>query len=120
MPKGKGADAVTLRPFWRLVIAGNDDDAGLQVCPALSPMRLLELIDSLALLNGTDKWEGSASDFERALRSKDSSGMLDRIFVTGQAAGRMLTELARVSPSRVERTNWGGTSHYRVFAATRR
>ncbi|MEO5804418.1 MAG: DUF5906 domain-containing protein [Verrucomicrobiota bacterium] len=34
--EGKGADAVMLRPFWRLFIAGNDDDAGLQVCPALS------------------------------------------------------------------------------------
>lgn len=194
--EGKGADAVTLRPFWRLVMAGNDDDAGLQVCPALSPslddklillkarkadglptsndentawteairrelpafaafllgyhppdelelnersrvallrhpdllaalremqpeMRLLELIDSLDLLAGADKWEGSASDFERTLRGKETSGMLDRIFTNGQAAGRMLTELARVAPSRIERTNWGGTSHYRIFPPKR-
>ncbi len=191
--EGKGADALMLRPFWRLVIAGNDDDSGLQVCPALSPglddkliilkarkaeglpttneensawtealrrelpafaafllgyhppdelelnkrsrvallrhpdllaalrdmqpeMRLLELIDSLSLLEGADKWEGSATDFERALRGKDSSGMLDRIFTNQQAAGRMLTELAdHVAPTRVTKTNWGGTSHYRIF-----
>lgn len=35
--EGKNVDAINLRPFWRCVIAGNDDDAGLQVCPALSP-----------------------------------------------------------------------------------
>lgn len=190
--EGKGADALMLRPFWRLVIAGNDDDSGLQVCPALSPsledkliilqasmadglpttneendawadaiqkelpafanflvgyqspeglrldtrsrvanywhpeiadalremqpeMRLLELIDSLDLLNGASKWEGSASEFERAIRGKDHSGMLDRLFPTGQSAGRMLAELVRVAPNRIEKRNWGGMSHYRIF-----
>lgn len=192
--EGKGADAITLRPFWRLVIAGNDDDSGLQVCPALSPslddklillkarkadglpttndentawtdalrrelpafaafllgyhspeeielnersrvailrhpellaalremqpeMRLMELIDTLGLLDDLPdrKWEGSASDFERRLRGKDQTGMLERIFTNGQAAGRMLAELARVAPARVERTNWSGASHYRIF-----
>ncbi len=44
--EGKGVDAVNLRPFWRLVIAGNDDDSGLQVCPALSP----GLYDKLLIL----------------------------------------------------------------------
>jgi hypothetical protein len=35
--EAKGCDAVILRPFWRLVLASNDDDAGLQLCPTLSP-----------------------------------------------------------------------------------
>ena len=190
--EGKGVDALMLRPFWRLVIAGNDDDSGLQVCPALSPsledkmillkasqadglptthdenddwaaairnelpafaaflvgyhppegmkldqrsrvvnlwhpelaaalremqpeMRLLESIDSLDLLKGGAHWEGSASEFERAMRAQDHSGMLDRLFPSGQAAGRMLAELVRVVPSRIEKRNWGGISHYRVF-----
>lgn len=192
--EGKGVDALMLRPFWRLVIAGNDDDSGLQVCPALSPsledkliilkasvadglpttheendawasaihaelpafamflvgyqppeklrldtrsrvanfwhpelasalremqpeMRLLELIDSLDLLNDCSQWVGSASEFERALRGKDHSGMLDRVFTTGQSAGRMLAELARVVPDRVEKRNHSGISHYRIFPA---
>jgi len=191
--EGKGVDALMLRPFWRLVIAGNDDEAGLQVCPALSPsledkllilrarpaeglpetheendkwaaaihdelpafaawlltwrppgemnldprtrlanfwhpqlvaalrelqpeMRLLELIDGLALI-GTDAplWEGTATDFERELRSKDKEGVLDRVFVTGTSAGRMLTELARIVPDRVKKTDRQGRAHYRVF-----
>lgn len=192
--EGKGVDALMLRPFWRLVIAGNDDDSGLQVCPALSPSledklillkasqaeglpttheendawadvirkelaafaaflvayqppaglkldprsrvvnlwhpelaaalremqpesRLLELIDSLDLLDGHTVWEGSASQFEQAMRRKDHSGILDRLFPTGQAAGRMLAELARFVPGRVEKRNWHGVSHYRVFPA---
>lgn len=191
--EGKGADAVMLRPFWRLVIAGNDDDGGLQVCPALSPsledkmdilraqqaeglpetheqndewaaairaelpafadfllkwkppegtkldprtrvanfwhpqivsslrelqpeMRLLELIDALHLIdNGTPFWEGSATEFEQAMRAKDMDGILTRIFVTGTSAGKMLSELARVSPERIKRTDREGRSHYRVF-----
>jgi len=42
----KGVDAITLRPFWRMVISGNDDEAGLQICPALSP----SLVDKLLIL----------------------------------------------------------------------
>jgi hypothetical protein len=190
--EGKGADAIRLRPFWRLVIAGNDDDAGLQVCPALSPsledkllilrarqadglpttneennlwadaihnelpafahfllnwkaaeglpldartrivnfqhpkivgalydlqpeMRLLELIDSFDLLGNRAHWEGSATDFESAMRAKDTNHILDRLFVSGTSAGRQLAELARMAPARVERTNHGNQSFYRVF-----
>lgn len=194
--EGKGVDAVNLRPFWRLVIAGNDDDAGLQVCPALSPglsdkllilraqkaeglpvtneendewaarigaelpafasyllswrcpdgvtldertrvanfqhplivsalremqpeMRLLELIDTLGLIEPpATKWEGKASEFEKAMRSKDDLGLLERIFVSGSSAGRMLTELEKVAPERVKKTDRQGTSHYRIFAPT--
>ena len=191
--EGKGADALMLRPFWRMVIAGNDDDAGLQVCPALSPslddkllllrarqaeglprtkeendawtdtirrelpafaafllgyrspeclpldprthvanfqhpdlvaslremqpeMKLLELIDGLGLI-GADAplWQGTASEFEQALRAKDSEGILDRMFATVTSGGRMLSELARIAPARVERKNWNGTTHYRIF-----
>jgi hypothetical protein len=193
--EGKGVDAVNLRPFWRLVIAGNDDDAGLQVCPALSPgledkllilrtrqaeglpttheendawaaciraelpafaayllawrspegttldsrtrvanfwhpqivsalrelqpeMRLLELIDTLALINpNAQLWEGTATEFEKAMRAKDNEGLLDRIFVSGTSAGRMLAELARALPDRVKRTDRDGRSHYRIFRA---
>lgn len=194
--EGKGADALMLRPLWRLVIAGNDDDAGLQVCPALSPsledkllllrvaraeglpsneaanlawaaalraelpafaaylvdwhppdtltldprtrvanlwhpelvaalrdlqpeMRLLELIDGLGLLQGVPHWEGSATDFERAMRSKDGQDVLTRVFVTSTSAGRLLSELARMVPERVEKKNWGGTTHYRIFPPRR-
>ena len=191
--EGKGADALMLRPFWRLVFAGNDDDAGLQVCPALSPslddklilvrarqaeglpqtkeendtwaariraelpalaafllsyrppdglqldprthvasfqhpelvaalremqpeMKLLEMIDSLDLIGGDAAcWEGSASEFEAVLRAKDPQGILDRVFPTPTAAGRMLSALARIEPARVERKNWNGTTHYRIF-----
>ena len=191
--EGKGVDALNLRPFWRLVIAGNDDDSGLQICPALSPsledkiqlllagqaeglpqtheerdlwaatirselpafaayllawrppegvtrdprtsvmnfwhpslvsslrqlqpeMRLLELVETLYLLDGKELWEGTASEFEKAMRAKDQSGMLERIFVSGTAAGRMLAELARVLPDRVKRTDRDGRSYYRIFA----
>jgi len=188
-------DALTLRPFWRLVIAGNDDEAGLQICPALSPslvdkllilrarraeglpetneeqdawakticaelpafahwllryqtpatfelsprtrlpifqhpdivsalhdlqpeMRLLELIDGLDLI-GQDAplWEGTATEFEQAMRSKDNGRILDRIFTSGTAAGRMLAELARIAPHRVEKTNRANHSFYRIFHA---
>ena len=79
-------------------------------------MRLLELIDSLGLLpDGQGPWEGTASAFERAMRDLDSTRMLDRIFLSGQAAGRMLAELARITPGRVVRTNHSGVSHYRIL-----
>lgn len=192
--EGKGADAVNLRPFWRLVIAGNDDDAGLQVCPALSPsledkllilrarqaeglptndvendawaaairaelpafadylltwqppadvildsrtrvanfkhpqivsalrelqpeIRLLELIETLALSSGSH-WEGTATEFESAMKEKDKTGLLDRIFYATNSAGRMLSELARIEPARVQKTEHGGCSHYRIFPRT--
>jgi antitoxin (DNA-binding transcriptional repressor) of toxin-antitoxin stability system len=44
--EGKGADALILTPFRRLVMASNDDEAGLQICPALSP----SLVDKLLIL----------------------------------------------------------------------
>lgn len=191
--EGKGLDALMLRPFWRLVIAGNDNESGLQVCPALSDglqdkliilrarqserlpttheendawaaairseipafaahllawrpppgmlldersrvanfwhpelvtalremqpeMRLLELIDGLQLI-GADKshWNGTASDFEREMRQKDTEGVLDRIFTNGMSAGRMLSELARMSPDRVEKKDHSGRAHYRIL-----
>lgn len=191
--EGKGLDALMLRPFWRMVIAGNDDDAGLQVCPALSPsledklillharpaeglptskeendawaialrnelpafsswlltyrpppeleldprthvvtfkhpelvavlremqpeMKLLELIDSLNLI-GADSplWQGSATEFEQAIRQKDQDGIADRLFVTSTSAGRLLAELARIAPDRVQHTKPQGSSHYRIF-----
>jgi 5S rRNA maturation endonuclease (ribonuclease M5) len=196
--EGKGADAIRLRPFWRLVMAGNDDDAGLQVCPALSPsledkllilraqqaeglpttneenntwaaairaelpafahfllnfeppaglildertrianfwhpqivsalrdlqpeMRLLELIDTFDLI-GADAplWQGSATDFQKAMMGKDTQGLLDRIFINGTSAGRMLTELSQMSPDRVKKTDRDGSSFYRVFAAVKK
>jgi len=46
----------------------------------------------------------------------DGQGLLDRVFVSGTSAGRMLSELARVSPERVKRTDREGVSHYRIFA----
>lgn len=194
--EGKGLDALNLSPFWRLVGAGNDDDAGLQICPALSPglvdkllilraqkaeglpvtneendawaariraelpafaaylqawrcpdgvtldertrvaifqhpqivsalremqpeIRLLELIDTLELIEPpAPLWEGKASEFEKAMRSKDGHGLLDRIFVSGSAAGRMLTELEKVAPDRVKKTDRQGVSHYRIFPAS--
>jgi hypothetical protein len=193
--EGKGLDALNLRPFWRLVIAGNDDDGGLQVCPALTEslndkliiflatqaeglpttheendawaskiraelpafsafllawrppqdleldprtrvarfqhpkivsalrelqpeMRLLELIDTLGLI-GADSplWEGKASEFQNAMLAKDNQGLLARIFLSGTSAGRMLSELSRVVPDRVKRTDRDGSSHYRIFRA---
>jgi hypothetical protein len=193
--EGKNADAVNLRPFWRLVIAGNDDDAGLQVCPALSKsledkililraqpaeglpitheendewaarirdelpafaafllswrppeivtldtrtrlmnfwhpqiatalrelqpeIRLIELIDTLGLIDdGAPLWEGTATQFEQAIKSKDGGGLLDRMFVVTNSAGRMLSELARTVPNRVVKTDRQGVSHYRILRA---
>ena len=174
--EGKGADALILTPFRRLVIASNDDEAGLQICPALSPslldkllilrarraeklpathgdqdqwakriraelpafaywllqfkmpagscgisdrtrlpvfqhpsivsalydlqpeMRLLELIDLFDLLGSRPCWEGFATEFEQTMRSHDEKHLLDRIFISGTTAGKMLTELSRMSP----------------------
>ncbi len=191
--EGKGVDALNLRPFWRLVIAGNDDDGGLQVCPALTPSledkllilraapaeglpathedndawaasiraelpafaayllawsppegitldrrtrvanfqhpkivsalremqpetRLLELIDTLGLIAaGEDKWEGRATEFEKAMRAKDTEGITDRLFNSNVTTGKMLAEMARLCPERVEITTRNGASFYRVF-----
>jgi hypothetical protein len=179
--------------FARLVIAGNEDEGGLQICPALSPslldkllifrarraaglpvtndeqdtwakniraelpafahwllqyqppasfelsartrlpifqhpaifaalhdlqpeMRLLEMIDGLDLI-GSDApcWDGTATEFEQAMRSKDNGWMLDRIFTNSTSAGRMLAEISRIAPHRVEKTNRGNQSFYRIF-----
>ncbi len=193
--EGKGADALMLKLFRRLVMASNDDEAGLQICPALSPSlvdkllilrarrpdglptthaeqsewakqiraelpafahwllqyqfpvmpeiiisprtrlpifqhksivaalydlqpetRLLELIDLYGLV---DKllpcWEGYATDFEQAMRALDERHLLDRIFTSGVTAGKMLTEISRMSPERVTTTMRGGKSYYRIF-----
>ena len=193
--EGKGADALILTPFRRLVIASNDDEAGLQICPALSPslldkllilrarradglpathaeqeqwakriraelpafahwllqfelpaircdisdrtrlpvfqhpgiisalydlqpeMRLLELIDLFNLIGSRPNWEGFATDFEQAMRAHDEKHLLDRIFVSGTTAGKMLTELSRMCPDRVTTTPRGGKSFYRIFPA---
>jgi len=194
--EGKGADAVNLRPFWRMVMASNDDHAGLQVCPALSPsledkllifhaqkaeglpqtheerdtwadamraelpafaafllayrppenvvldprtrvaifqhpkivaelrelqpeMRLLELIDTLGLISDeAPLWEGRAAEFEKEMRAKDGEGLLDRIFSGAGTTGKMLTELERVAPARVNVTKRNGGSYYKIFRAT--
>lgn len=191
--EGKGCDALMLRPFWRLVLAGNDDESGLQVCPALSPslrdkllvlraqpadglpstneendawidamrrelpafaafllawrpppelpldprtrvanfwhpelearlrdmqpeMRLLELIDGSGLIpDGAEKWDGSASDFEKRMETAVPQSILGRTFPTLTSAGRMLSELARMSPDRVKKTDREGVSHYYIF-----
>lgn len=34
--EGKGADALILKPFWRLIIAGNFEEASLNIAPALN------------------------------------------------------------------------------------
>lgn len=195
--EGKGQDAVNLRPFWRALIAGNNDHAGLQICPALSPsledkilillaqqaeglpqtheerdawgdairselpafaafllsyrppenlildprtripifqhpkivsalrelqpeMRLLELIDTLGLIDDVAPlWEGRATEFEQAMRSKDREGLLTRI-LTGNSGttGKMLTELERLMPNRVKVTAHNGSSYYKIFRAT--
>ena len=194
--EGKGQDALNLRPFWRMVIASNDDHAGLQICPALSPsledkililraqqaeglpqnhedrdvwadeiraelsafaafllsyrppdnvtldprtrvpifqhpkivaalrelqpeMRLLELIDTLGLID-TDAplWEGRATEFEQAMKQKDAEGLLTRVLNgnTG-TTGKMLTEIERLMPERVNVTTRNGSSYYKIFRA---
>ncbi len=37
--------------------------------------------------------------------------------MSATSAGRMLSELARIAPARVERRNWKGVTHYRIFPA---
>ena len=195
--EGKGADALILTPFRRLVMASNDDATGLQNCPALSPslldkllilrvrradglpttdaendqwakkirselpafahwllryempamlelsprtrlpifqhpaivsalydlqpeMRLLELIDLFGLVDGAAPfWEGHATEFEQAMKTKDEKHLLDRVFTSGTTAGKMLTELSRMAPERVEVTIRGNKSFYRIFHPTK-
>jgi hypothetical protein len=69
----------------------------------------------LSAIGSCAHWEGNATDFESAMRSKDTNHILDRIFVSGTSAGRQLAELARIAPARVERTNPGNQSFYRIF-----
>ena len=100
--------------FWHPTITG----ALMELQPE---MRLLEMIDNLNLI-GDDAplWEGSASEFEQAMRGLDrdeeghKSGMMDRMFYNGQRAGAMLTELSEQT-RRVIKTNRGNTSHYRIY-----
>lgn len=79
-------------------------------------MRLLELIDLFDLV-GRDApcWEGYATEFEQAMRTKDEKHLLDRIFTSGTTAGKMLTEISRMSAERVTTTPRGGKSYYRIF-----
>jgi hypothetical protein len=93
-------------------------------------MRLLEMIDNLRLVSvdsvglggrvADGCWQGTASEFEQAMRALDrdgdgkKSGMTDRIFYNGQRAGAMLTELDTQS-RRVVKTNRGNTSYYFIF-----
>ncbi len=100
--------------FWHPMIA----NALMELQPE---MRLLEMIDNLGLIDSESPlWEGTASEFEQAMRSLDKdddgkkSGMMDRMFYNGQRAGAMLTELAEQT-RRVIKTNHHGTSHYRIF-----
>ena len=44
--EGKGADAEMVTPFWRLIIAGNNEDSSLNICPALND----SLKDKIVLL----------------------------------------------------------------------
>jgi len=105
--------------FWHPTI----ENALLELQPE---MRLLEMIDNLNLI-GDDSplWEGTASEFERTMRSLDKdvdgkkSGMIDRMFFNSQRAGAMLTELSEQT-SRVVKTNRGNTSHYRIFQMEQR
>lgn len=84
-------------------------------------MRLLELIDSLKLIDESDGgprlWEGTATEFQQQMLriAGSGSGILERMFTTTTTAGRMLSELARVDPDRVTKTDRSGTSHYRIF-----
>jgi hypothetical protein len=196
--EGKGVDAITVRPFWRLIMVGNDDDAGLQMCPALGPglddkmillaatkaeglpttreendmwakriaselpafaawlrqfgtpaipghrldersrvyifrhqrlevslrmmqpeLRLLELLDLLQRKRPdafSPYWQGTASEFEQFLRS-EFPDVTDRLFASHTAAGRMLSELARIVPERVKRKDHSGISNYRLYCA---
>jgi hypothetical protein len=70
----------------------------------------------LGLISGDVRsWEGTASEFERALPAKDKERILDRVFASATSAGRMLSELVRIESDRVVRKNWNGTTHYRIF-----
>jgi len=46
----------------------------------------------------------------------DGTGILDRLFAGSTSAGRMLSELSRVCPERVKRTDRDGRSWYRIHA----
>ena len=70
-------------------------------------------------LIGKSHWEGSALELQAVLVKQDSSGIVDRLFPTGQSCGRMLGELARIVPNRVEKKNHHGTSHYRIYPPRR-
>lgn len=185
--EGKGADAIMVSPFWRLIIAGNFEDSSLNICPALNeslkdklvllktriadglpkdeaekaawvkairaelPMfahflmqwkvpkrvqldprsrvvnfwhpdisgallekqpecKALEVINLLF----QEKWAGTATDFYAAVRERDKGGHYDNLFTTIDKCGRMLTELAKTRPQRVEKTLLDGVSRYRI------
>ena len=79
-------------------------------------MRLLELIDTLGLIEPPKQlWEGRATEFQNAMMKLDVHGLLGRIFVSDTAAGRMLTELWRMVPNRVLRTDRDNQSYYRIY-----
>lgn len=69
-----------------------------------------EIIEELFKL----PWEGTATEFFKAVREKDGAGHYERFFGSIDRCGRILAELARTVPTHFGKTMAKGLSRYRI------
>lgn len=69
--EGKGADAEMVAPFWRLILAGNNEDSSLNICPALNDsLRDKIVIAKTQKADGLPTCEKTKAAWVKALREE--------------------------------------------------
>jgi len=72
--------------------------------------KAIEVIDLMNLA----PWEGTATEFYNTICELDKGGHHERLFASIDKCGRMLTELAKTMPLRVEKRSKDGYSQYTI------
>ncbi len=60
-------------------------------------------------------WQGTATEFYKAIREKDEHGHFDNLFNNIDKCGRLLTEIHKTAPQRVDKRLRDGVSRYEIF-----
>ena len=87
--------------FWHPEIAG----ALLEKQPECNAIQVIDLLDLAP-------WEGTATAFFMRIRELDAGGNHLKLFPSIDQCGRMLSELAKALPGRVQKKLRDGVSHY--------